>query len=145
MSAQSSHESAADRLPGIDQLQARLEDIASPGSLNFGDHMTHEDIAAITATDASARVVSEHLESKGAQILRSTGHGEYITAAWTVGDWEQLLSAEFHEFEGAEKPLYRSFEYSLPQELETHVHSVLNVLEVHSLSVHCIIRVLTAR
>lgn len=114
----------------MDQLIARLQDISTPGSPDFGKHMTHEEIAAVTATDASARAVTEYLESKGAQILSSTQHGEYITASWTIENWEKLLANEFHEFVGSSKPVFRSFEYTIPEELETHVHSVLNVLEV---------------
>ena len=117
-------------MSGIDDLKARLEDISTPGSPNFGMHMTHEEIATVTATDASARVVKELLESKGAQVLRSTGHGEFITATWTVEGWEKLLSTELYEFEGGETVVVRAFEYTVPEVFESHVTAVLNVLEV---------------
>ena len=88
-------------LPGIDQLKARLEDIA---------------------TDASARVVEEHLGSKGAQIrVRSRGlDGRGPEAA---------PEHQLHELEGAEKPLLRSPSIPFPTSSRL-VHSVLNVLEV---------------
>lgn len=92
--------------------------------------MTHEEIAAITATDASAKFVSQFLEDRGARVLSSTHHGEYISAAWTVEGWENLLSTEFHVFEGDQAPILRALEYTVPEELESHVHAVLNVLEV---------------
>ena len=98
--------------------------------------MTHEEISAITATDASARIVKEHLEGEGAQIMRSTGHGEYITVAWTVECWEKLLSTEFHEFEGGDSRVFRSFEYTVPEVFEAHVSTILNVLEVIRLLLH---------
>ena len=93
--------------------------------------MTHEEIAAVTSTDSSARIVTEFLESRGAKILRSTQHGEYLTASWTIGSWEGLLATEFHEFKGPKAAsVFRSFEYTVPEEIEAHVHGLLNVLEV---------------
>ena len=92
--------------------------------------MTHEEIAAVTSTDASARVVTEFLESRGAKILRSTQHGEYLTASWTIGGWENLLATEFHEFEGPDSALFRASEYTVPEEIEAHIHGLMNVLEV---------------
>ena len=62
--------------------------------------------------------------------MKSTQHGEYITAALTVDGWEGLLNTEFHEFKGPRSTVRRAFKYAIPSELESHVHAVLNVLEV---------------
>ena len=115
---------------GIDILEAKLQDIADPSSPNFGKHMTHAGIAAITATDASALVVVDYLNSRGVTIDRLTPHGEYITATSTVGRWEEILSAEFHFFQLEDKLLIRTLEYSLPHELVGHVHAVFNTVHV---------------
>ena len=84
----------------------------------------------MTSTDSSARIVTAFLESRGAKIHRSTQHGEYITASWTIGGWENLLATEFHEFEGPEVIVFRALEYTVPEEIEAHTHGLLNVLEV---------------
>ena len=115
---------------GIEELEARLRDISDPSSPRFGRHMTHEEIAAITATDSSAEKVVEFLRSRGARVVRSTSHGEYITALWTVGGWEDSLSAKFFRFEYAGAEVVRTMEYSLPEELRGHVSAVFNTVQV---------------
>lgn len=96
--------------------------------------MTHEDIIAITATDASAAKTIAFLESKGASIVKSTQHGEYITAVWTVEGWEGTLNTEFFRYEHAGEEILRASEYSLPAELVGLVHAVFNTVqvEIHS-------------
>ena len=118
------------RQRGVEALEARLRDISDPTSPSFGRHMTHDEIAAVTNTNHSAGRVVEVLESKGATIARSTLHGEYISASWTVEGWETLLSAEFHHFEHAGGKVVRATEYSLPAELQGHVMAVFNTVQV---------------
>lgn len=98
--------------------------------------MTHEDIIAITATDASAAAITAFLEEKGAKIVKSTQHGEYITASWTVQGWEATLSTEFFRFEHAGGEILRAMEYSLPAELRGVVHAVFNTVQVGILDPH---------
>lgn len=118
------------RLTGCDELTARLHDIADPTSPNFGRHMSHEDITAITATDTAASAVIAYLESQGAKILKSTKHGEYITASWSVQGWEEVLDTEFFRFEHADGEFLRALQYSLPIELVGLVHAVFNTVQV---------------
>ena len=115
---------------GVEALEARLRDISDPTSPSFGMHMTHDEIAAVTNTNHSAGRVVEVLESRGATIVRSTLHGEYITASWTVRGWETLFSAEFYHFEHAGGKVVRATEYSLPAELQGHVMAVFNTVQV---------------
>ena len=118
------------RQRGVKALEARLRDISDPTSARFGAHMTHDEIAAVTDTTASAGRVTEFLESMGATVVRSTLHGEYITASWTVEGWEKVLSAEFYHFEHAGGEIVRALEYSLPVELQGHVTAVFNTVQV---------------
>ena len=117
-------------IPGYEELQSRLHNISDPASPDFGRHLTHEEITAITATDASAAVVTAYLESKGATIIKSTQHGEYITASWTVQGWEDVLATEFFRFENGEGEVLRALQYSLPTELVGHIHAVFHTVQV---------------
>ena len=121
---------------GYEELQSRLHDISDPYSSNFGRHMTHQEIADITATDASAAVVTAYLESKGATIIKSTLHGEYITASWTVQGWEDVLATEFFRFAHAKGQILRALQYSLPNKLAGFVHAVYNTVQVNQICLH---------
>ena len=125
------------RQRGIEALESRLRETSDPTSPGFGKHMTHEEIAVLTDTDSSADRVREFLTSRGAAILRSTLHGEYITAAWTVEGWERMFSAEFFHFEYAGGEVVRAREYSLPAELQGHVLSVFNTVQVNVVTNEC--------
>ena len=96
--------------------------------------MTHEEIAAITSTEASAGVVEEFLERRGAKIVKSTKRGEYITASLTIKGWEEMLSAEFFRFEHDEEELVRALEYALPPELKDEVQAAFNTVQVRQIS-----------
>lgn len=98
--------------------------------------MTHEEIAAITATDVAAAKVVAFLKREGAHIVKSTRYGEYITASWTVQGWEATLTAEFFRFEHAGGEILRAVEYSLPAELVGLVHAVFNVVQVAILTIN---------
>ena len=117
-------------LAGYEELTSRLDAIADPTSPDFGRHMTHEEITNITATDAAAAVVTSFLKSKGANVLKSTSRGEYITASWSVQGWDEMLATEFLRFEHADGEILRALRYSLPTELVGLVHAVFNTVQV---------------
>jgi tripeptidyl-peptidase I len=122
------------RQRNMDELTRKLEDVSDPSSPNYGQHMTMNEVVAMTANPEGLVAVTSYLVRNGATIVSETLHGEYVTAAAPIAVWEKVLNTEFFTFhqtqvDGRIEALVRAESYSIPRELGAHVMHVMNTID----------------
>jgi tripeptidyl-peptidase-1 len=116
-------------------LTAILHDVSDPKSMNYGKHKTGEEVAGLTANPISREAVVLYLTSNGATVVSETLNGEYVTVNGPIRLWEELFHTEFFMFHQTEagghmNKLVRAEHYSIPAELDQHVESVFNTIQM---------------
>jgi tripeptidyl-peptidase I len=122
------------RQRNMDELTRKLEDVSDPSSPNYGQHMSMNEVVAMTANPEGLVAVTSYLVRNGATIVSETLHGEYVTAAAPIAVWEKVLNTEFFTFhqtqvDGRIEALVRAESYSIPRELGAHVMHVMNTID----------------
>lgn len=117
------------------ELTRILNDISDPESLNYGQHITKENVKMLTSNQESSDTVVEYLRQQGANITPQTLHGEYVTAKAPIAVWEKIFNTEFymfHQMDGGERinEVVRTERYWIPREIDLHVESVLKTIDV---------------
>jgi tripeptidyl-peptidase-1 len=119
----------------VEKLTAILHDVSDPKSMNYGKHKTREEVADLTANPISRDAVVSYLTSTGATVVSETLNGEYVTVNGPIRLWEELFHTEFFMFHqtqvgGHMNKLVRAEHYSIPAELDQHVESVFNTIQM---------------
>ena len=117
------------------ELTSMLHDISEPYSSNYGQHWSREDVVDFTSNPEGRDAVVTYLNSNGASIVSETLAGEYVTALAPVKVWEKIFKTEFYSYivthyDESVHTVIRAEEYWIPRELDKHVASVLNTIEV---------------
>ena len=119
----------------MDKLTDILHDVSDPASPNYGQHMSVEQVSAMTLNPVARDAIIDYLHSRGASVTSEILSGDLITAKAPISVWEKVLDTKFYIFHqiqphggilesvGAEK-------YSVPRELDKHLESVLNVIDL---------------
>jgi len=117
----------------IDKLESLLFEVSDPKNSKFGQYLNRQQVANLTSNIEGTEFVSKYLNQNGIKIVKSTPHGEYITAKASVELWEKMFATTFYTFnhvENAVKPVVRSTHYSIPSELANHVSAVFNTAQL---------------
>jgi tripeptidyl-peptidase I len=120
------------------ELKRILNQVSDPTHLNYGNHMTSQDVADLTKNHNSQESVIEYLEVIGATVISQTMNGECITARASISIWEEMLDTKFYKYshqpksDENSKPMefIRAQEYSVPDRLDDHIASVLNTIQL---------------
>ena len=118
------------------RIKEILEDVSDPNSANYGQHLSPEEVAAITDNSVSREFVLTYLAAAGATVIAQTLYGEYLTARASISVWEELLDTEFYEFHYREsdlavaKKVVRAESYSVPLSLDKHIASIFNTIQM---------------
>ena len=117
------------------QLTDILHDISNPLSPNYGQHMTGEEVAAMTSNPDARDAVVTYLLAKGAIIVSETLHGEYVKATAPIDTWERMFNTEFFTFHQSHSDIKvdkmtRAERYWIPVEIDQHVESVFNTIQM---------------
>ena len=118
------------------RIKEILEDVSDPNSANYGQHLSPEEVAAITDNSVSREFVLTYLAAAGATVIAQTLYGEYLTARASISVWEELLDTEFYEFHYREsdlavaKKVVRAESYSVPLSLNKHIASIFNTIQM---------------
>lgn len=114
------------------ELEEILMDVSDPHSRSYGQHLTREKVAAMTANPSAVAYIKQFLQAHNIQDWNSSRYDDYISAEGPVHIWESLLDTHFFEFEHVGLPgkrFVRCLEYSLPEELAQHVDGVFNTVQ----------------
>ncbi|XPS96904.1 Tripeptidyl-peptidase I [Ascochyta lentis] len=111
---------------GMDKFHKLAMDIATPGNPQYGNHLDHEQIVAMTAPkEDSVSLVKEWLEKEISNAKVSVT-GDYFTVEGTVNAIEKLLKTEYSTYvnEETKAKALRTLEYSVPSTLVGHVDMI---------------------
>ena len=119
----------------IDELTSILYDISDPDSPNYGQHWSNVEVTEFTSNPQGRDAVVSYLNSNGASVVSETRGGEYITAQAPVKIWEKIFDTEFFAFrmthsDASVNNFIRAEHYSVPRELDEHLASVFNTIEM---------------
>ena len=122
------------RQRNLEELSRILHDVSEPSSPNYGRHWSGQTVANLTANPQASAAVISYLSLNGASIVSVTPNSEYITANATVAVWEKMFRAEFYAFHqtinSRIEEFVRTEQYSIPMELNPHVESVFNTIQM---------------
>lgn len=117
----------------LDKLETILYEVSDPKSPKYGNHLTRAQVAELTANPEATESVKKFLNEHGVNVVKTTPHGEYITAKAPIATWESLFSTKFYNFQHEEKstkPVVRALEYSLPKDLLSAVEGVYGTTQL---------------
>lgn len=123
------------RQRNIEELTRILHDISNPLSSNYGHYLTKEEVQQTTTNPDSRDAVLSYLHNKGAIVSHKTTSGDYVKATAPISLWENIFNTKFSRFTQTRKngeldELIRADNYSVPLELDCHLESVLNTVQV---------------
>mmetsp|Transcript_21927 Transcript_21927/g.21212 ORF Transcript_21927/g.21212 Transcript_21927/m.21212 type:complete len:770 (+) Transcript_21927:254-2563(+) len=119
----------------MEELREKLLDISDPLSINYGKHMTKDEVHSMTANPTANLKIKEYLTVKGAQILTETPSGEFISARGSIQVWEEIFKTEFFSFnhiraENDVKEVLRAEQYSIPLVLKDYIDAVFGTVDM---------------
>ena len=119
----------------MDELTRILHDISDPYSPNYGQHWTRDEVVGLTSNAEGRDAVVSSLHMNGASVVSETLAGEYITAKAPIKVWEKIFNTEFFSFtlthcDNSIETVIRAEDYWIPRNLDKHVASVLNTIEI---------------
>lgn len=119
----------------LDKLEKLFWEVSDPNNKEkYGKFLNRQQVAELTANQKATDAITKFLLESGATITRKSRHGEYITARAKVSTWETVFNTKFYEFQQVNdkknQPILRSVEYSLPVELNEHVETVFNTVQL---------------
>lgn len=135
------------KLKQLDKLKAFVDDVSSPMSPNYGNHMTRTELAERYSNYEGLESVKSYFEKKMFVITKSSKYGEFIHVKGTITQWEDVLETKFYEMHqvkdmssfnlghtGSRKQrtetLLRAKEYTIPQEIQHHVQAMFNTIQI---------------
>lgn len=104
----------------LDQLDAKIMAVSTPGSDSYGQYMDADAVAAMLAPSADASpAVLAWLE--GAGITNAYSDGANVNFSTTVCTANSLLRTTFNYYENSGIQKLRTTEYSIPDDLQVHI------------------------
>lgn len=124
----------------MDELEQVLHEVSEPASLKYGHHWSGEQIRALTSNVEARDAIVTYLSANGATVTLETLGGDFITANATISVWRKMFNTEFYTFHQRQRngdihQFVRAHEYSVPKELDCHIHHILNIIELPLTSV----------
>jgi tripeptidyl-peptidase I len=122
-------------LNNMDELERIIHDTANPLSPNYGQHMSEEQVNALTMNPEGRDAIVNYLHANGATVVGETLNSEFITATAPISVWNKVLHTEFslfhqEKYNGKIIQTVRAETYSIPNELEQHVVCVMNAIDM---------------
>ena len=136
LSADHSHELVfVIRQKNMDLLERILNDISNPSNPSYGQHLSAEQISAITTNPDARNAIVAFLHTSGATISSEGRSGDSINAIAPISIWENVLDTTFHSFHqrqhnGNVVQFVRAEKYSIPKELDMHLAAVLRTVDI---------------
>jgi tripeptidyl-peptidase I len=123
------------RQRNMERLTQILNDVSDPESLNYGQHLTRGQVTNMTINVESRDAVLNYLSLSGLAVKNVSSGGEFVVAEAPVTILEKVFGTVFHHFKtsstiGHSRGFVRADAYSVPSELDIHIESVLNIVEV---------------
>ena len=113
----------------VEALTLRVSD---PNSAEYGEHLSHGDVHALTANAAAAAAVRAWCALHDLREVDASSHDNYITFTAQRSTWATLMRAKFATLQRRRHAavLLRSRQFTMPDALEAHVSHIFNVVEL---------------
>ncbi|KZT64349.1 subtilisin-like protein [Daedalea quercina L-15889] len=105
-------------------LEEALYDVSTPSSANYGQHLSKDEAASYLApTSETSSAVNAWLQQNGLNATAMNPAGDWIRVQTTVGQANELFGASYSVYvhESTGKQVLRTLEYSIPEEIKSHV------------------------
>lgn len=107
-------------MQNIDQLEAKLLDVSTPGSANYGSHWDDDTVKSYFAPSSEAiSSVTAWLEDGG--ITNYNINGAFIDFGATVETANSLLNASYQHYTKDGTTKLRTLSYSIPDDVQDHI------------------------
>ena len=104
----------------LEQLDAQLQAISTPGNPSYGQHMDRDSVYALLAPSSNASpAVLAWLA--GAGVTDVYEDGASIIISTTIASANSLLKTTFNYYENSGVQKLRTTEYSVPDDLQDHI------------------------
>ena len=117
----------------LEKLATLTTEISSPDHESYGQHLTHDQVHAMTANPkAAAAVVEWSQQYPTVTLLSTSSHREYLTFEAPISIWNSLFNSTLIEMQHIEsgESIIRSATFDMPKILEEHVAHVFNFVEL---------------
>ncbi|KAF7935098.1 uncharacterized protein EAE98_003143 [Botrytis deweyae] len=110
-------------MQNLDQLEAKLLAVSTPGNAEYGNHLDIDEANALFAPSADASsAVTSWLTSAGAQNIVSDG--STISFATTIEKANSMLNASFKSYTSNGVTKVRTTQYSVPDDVAEHIELI---------------------
>lgn len=119
----------------MQELTRQLHDISDPTSQNYGRHLSKEQVTSLTRNVESLDAIVSYLRSNGASTVSQSSSGDFINAKAPIAVWEKMFNTKFYSLNPnrggkTDRAFVRAESYSIPEELNSHVQGVLNMIDI---------------
>ncbi|KAJ7081328.1 family S53 protease-like protein [Mycena belliarum] len=114
----------SNNFPGLEET---LYAVSTPGSAQYGQHLTLEEAKAfMEPTAESLAAVTAWLDSHDLKATVASPYGEWLTVDVPVSKANEMLDANYETFTHIDtgKQIIRTLSYSLPAELHAHIEAM---------------------
>jgi subtilase family serine protease len=123
----------------VDTLNNLLLSVSNISSPYYGHYLSRDEVASYTSNPSAVQSVTNYLLSRGIANFRTTKYGEFIIATAPLYIWEVLFETVFYKvgdkidkkrWRGSgQQSALRGLQYTIPRELDPHLHAVFNIIE----------------
>eukprot|EP01034_Spumella_vulgaris_P026655 gene26655-33268_t len=111
-------------------------EMSTPGSPKYQQWMTFQEVGDLTSNPEGAAAIRSWLTASGVSVSWESAHKDYLKATAPISVWETMLNTKFSYWTDTSlvghkqqnKLWVRAKEYSIPEELEQHVHTLFNTV-----------------
>ena len=123
------------RQRNMDQLIGLLHESSNQRSLNYGQHLTREQVTTLTSNPSSRNAVVSYLSYHGANVVSETVDGDFLTVEASIALWEEVFNTRIFAFHHTQKDGHmsttvRAEQYFVPRELHSHIVGVFNLIDM---------------
>lgn len=131
----------------MDRMESILEERSTPGSPNYLNWMTYDEITSLVLNEQSHTAVVDWLQANDLTVLWTSRRKDYLRVQGTIAQWETLLKTEFYAYldeslpervsdlrsdplhKDSHRVFHRSKSYSLPEEMQPHITAIFNTVQ----------------
>lgn len=116
----------------LDYIEEILLERSTPGSANFQQWMTMDDISLLTRNAIAVESIESWLREYNVKIIWRSRYDSYFKAQAPVSTWETMLNTKFHIYHNSHTNdrLLRASDYSLPDYMLPHINAVFNTCQM---------------
>lgn len=118
----------------LEELERTVLERSTPGTSLYQSWLSYSEVNELVSNEAGANEVTNWLRANDIEPTWKSKQHHYIKATASIEKWEALFDTEFHQFEDHSSPKkrkhIRTLQYSLPEEISSHISAVFNTVQV---------------